>query len=87
MATNQKHRMIAVSSVLGEDVLLFGQMTFKEQLSQLFECQLELFLSLIHIWLQALKIAAMVHTGGWARSGHPIAFWSCKGCTVRMSTK
>ena len=43
MATTQKHRMIAVNSVLGEDVLLFGRMTFKEQLSQLFECQLELF--------------------------------------------
>jgi len=43
MATTQKHRMIAVNSVLGEDVLLFGSMTAKEQLGQLFEYQLELF--------------------------------------------
>jgi type VI secretion system secreted protein VgrG len=43
MATTQKHRIIAVNSTLGEDVLLFGQMTFREQLSQLFECELQLF--------------------------------------------
>lgn len=44
MATvTQKHRIIAVNSVLGEDVLLFGRMTVKEQLSQLFSCHLELF--------------------------------------------
>ncbi|MBK8509332.1 MAG: type VI secretion system tip protein VgrG [Candidatus Competibacteraceae bacterium] len=43
MATTQKHRLIAVNSVLGEDVLLFGKMTFTEQLGQLFEGRLELF--------------------------------------------
>ncbi|MBL8250681.1 MAG: hypothetical protein JNK31_03315, partial [Candidatus Competibacter sp.] len=43
MATTQKHRLIAVNSALGEDVLLFGRMTFTEQLGQLFEGRLELF--------------------------------------------
>ncbi|MBK7982698.1 MAG: type VI secretion system tip protein VgrG [Candidatus Competibacteraceae bacterium] len=43
MATTQKYRMIAVNSVLGEDVLLFGRMTFTEQLGQLFAGHLELF--------------------------------------------
>ncbi len=43
MATTQKHRVIAVNSVLGEDVLLFARMTFKEHLSQLYDCQMELF--------------------------------------------
>ena len=43
MATTQKHRLIAVNSVLGEDVLLFGKITFTEQLGQLFEGRLELF--------------------------------------------
>ena len=44
MATaTQKHRMIAVNSVLGEDVLLLGSMTVTEQLGCLFECDLELF--------------------------------------------
>lgn len=44
MATaTQKHRMIAVNSVLGEDALLFGRMTVTEHMGQLFECELELF--------------------------------------------
>ena len=44
MATaTQKHRMIAVNSVLGEDILLFGRMTVTEQMGRLFECELELF--------------------------------------------
>ena len=52
MATTQKHRMIAVNSVLGEDVFLFGRMTVKEQLSQLFECQLQLFSEKTNIQLK-----------------------------------
>ena len=44
MATaTQKHRMIAVNSVLGEDALLLGRMTVTEQMGRLFECELELF--------------------------------------------
>ncbi|MFO1350307.1 MAG: type VI secretion system tip protein TssI/VgrG [Gammaproteobacteria bacterium] len=39
----QKHRQIAVSSPLGEDVLLFRRMTATEQLGRPFEFQLELF--------------------------------------------
>lgn len=52
MATTQKHRMIAVNSVLGEDIFLFGRMTVKEQLSQLFECQLQLFSEKTNIQLK-----------------------------------
>lgn len=54
MATMQKHRLIAVNSALGEDVLLFGRMTFREQLSQLFEGQLELFSEKTDIKLASL---------------------------------
>ncbi|MFZ4789476.1 MAG: hypothetical protein ACOYMW_00970 [Candidatus Competibacteraceae bacterium] len=43
MAITQKHRMIAVSTPLGEDVLVFGRMTATEQLGRLFEFDLELF--------------------------------------------
>jgi type VI secretion system secreted protein VgrG len=44
MATaTQKHRMIAVNSVLGEDALLLGRMTVTEHMGRLFECELELF--------------------------------------------
>jgi type VI secretion system secreted protein VgrG len=44
MATiTQKHRMIAVNTPLGEDVLVFGRMTATEQLSRLFEFDVELF--------------------------------------------
>lgn len=39
----QKHRMIAVNTPLGEDVLVFGRMTATEQLSRLFEFDVELF--------------------------------------------
>ncbi|MDS4020978.1 MAG: type VI secretion system tip protein TssI/VgrG [Candidatus Competibacter sp.] len=39
----QKHRMIAVNTPLGEDVLVFGRMTVTEQLGRLFECDVELF--------------------------------------------
>lgn len=43
MATTQKHRIAAVNSILGEDVLLLGRMTVKEQMSRVFECHLDLF--------------------------------------------
>ena len=39
----QKYRMIAVNTPLGGDVLVFGRMTATEQLSRLFEFDLELF--------------------------------------------
>ena len=39
----QKHRMIAANTPLGEDVLVFGRMTATEQLSRLFEFDVELF--------------------------------------------
>ena len=39
----QKHRMIAVNTPLGEDVLVFGRMTATEQLGRLFEFDVELF--------------------------------------------
>lgn len=42
MAITQAQRAIAVSSPLGEDVLLFRRMTATEQLSQLFEFNLDL---------------------------------------------
>ena len=42
MATTQKHRIAAVNSILGEDVLLLGRMTVKEQMSRVFECHLDL---------------------------------------------
>ncbi len=44
MATiTQKHRVFAVNSSLGEDVLVFWRMTANEQLGRLFEFDLELF--------------------------------------------
>ncbi len=44
MATiTQKHRVFAVNSSLGEDVLVFWRMTASEQLGRLFEFDLELF--------------------------------------------
>ena len=42
MAVTQTERQIAVSSPLGEDVLLFHRMTGNEQLGRLFEFQLDL---------------------------------------------
>jgi len=38
----QKHRIFAVGTSLGEDVLVFGRMTATEQLGRLFEFDLEL---------------------------------------------
>jgi type VI secretion system secreted protein VgrG len=44
MATiTQKHRLVAVKTPLGEDVLVFGRMVATEQLGRLFEFELELF--------------------------------------------
>lgn len=43
MAITQKHRLIAVNTPLGEDVLVFARMTATEQLSSLFEFDLELY--------------------------------------------
>jgi len=42
MAIKQKHRLFAVSSPLGEDVLVFWRMHASEQLGRLFEYRLEL---------------------------------------------
>ena len=42
MAISQKNRPIRVSTVLGEDVLLFYQMHGTEKLGELFEYELEL---------------------------------------------
>ena len=42
-SVTQKHRMIAVNSPLGGDVLVFGRMTATEQLGRLFEFDLEMF--------------------------------------------
>ena len=43
VTVTQKYRMIAVNTPLGGDVLVFGRMTATEQLSRLFEFDLELF--------------------------------------------
>jgi type VI secretion system secreted protein VgrG len=44
MATiTQKHRLVAVATPLGEDVLVFGRMTAHERLGRLFQFDLELF--------------------------------------------
>ena len=44
MATvTQKHRLVAVKTPLGEDVLVFGRMTARERLGRLFQFDLELF--------------------------------------------
>ena len=43
MAITQKYRLIAVNTPLGEDVLVFARMTATEQLSSLFEFDLELY--------------------------------------------
>ncbi len=45
MALTQKHRLIAVGSPLGDDVLLLRRFTGHEQLGRLFEYQLELLSS------------------------------------------
>ena len=42
MATTQKHRIVSVKSPLGEDVLLFRQMTAREELGRLSEFHLDL---------------------------------------------
>ncbi|MFO1372488.1 MAG: type VI secretion system tip protein TssI/VgrG [Candidatus Competibacteraceae bacterium] len=42
MAITQEHRLFAVGTPLGGDVLVFGRMTATEQLGQLFEFELEL---------------------------------------------
>ena len=42
MAATQKHRIFAVNTPLGEDVLLFYRMIATEQLGRLFEYELEL---------------------------------------------
>ncbi len=42
MAITQKHRIFAVSTPLGEDVLVFHRMTATEQLGRLFQYELEL---------------------------------------------
>ncbi len=42
MASWEVEREVAVSSPLGEDVLLFHRMTATEALGRLFECKLEL---------------------------------------------
>ncbi len=39
----QKHRLVAVNTPLGEDVLVFGRMTASEELGRLFQFELELF--------------------------------------------
>ena len=39
----QKHRLVAVKTPLGEDVLVFGRMKANEELGRLFDFQLELF--------------------------------------------
>ena len=44
MATiTQKHRPVAVTTPLGEDVLVFGRMMARERLGRLFQFDLELF--------------------------------------------
>ena len=42
MALTQENRRLAISSPLGEDVLLFRRMTVSEHLGQLFSCDLEI---------------------------------------------
>ena len=48
MALTQEHRRLAISSPLGEDVLLFRRMTVSENLGELFSCDLEIAIETHH---------------------------------------